>query len=67
MNKIDQIVEVYKGDVDPNDWGVWGHDPIDNSAVQIAVFSGRDAEARAMEYAQEKYSGFERCEPDRST
>jgi hypothetical protein len=39
MKKIDQVVEIYKGDVDANDWGVWGRDPNDDSVIQVAVFA----------------------------
>ena len=54
MQRIDTPAKVYRGDVYPDDWVVWALG--DDGEIVTSVFSGSDAEARAMEYATEKYA-----------
>ena len=54
MKRIDRIAEIYRGDVDLEDWIVGCLD--DAGMVRVmTIFSGPDAEERAFEYAESKY------------
>lgn len=67
MERINAVAEVYQGDVSPTDWVVEAIDPSGDGGIYIASFSGPEAEARAVEYASEKFVGFRRHEPHPQT
>lgn len=54
MTRIEATAKVYQGDVYPDDWVVWATD--DDGEIITSVFSGSDAEARAMQYAAWRYA-----------
>ncbi len=59
MRRIDRIAEIYKGDVDLEDWIVACLD--DQGQVRfLTIFSGPEAEERAFEYAEAKYARVRR-------
>jgi len=60
MKKLQAIADVYKGDVDPDDWVVWVSNVDGDGGLSLAIFSGSDAEERAVEYAETKFVGFRR-------
>jgi hypothetical protein len=62
MNRIEAKAKVYQGDVYPDDWVVWATD--DDGEIITTVFSGSDAEARAMEYAAWRYVSVRRLDPE---
>lgn len=62
MQRIDTPAKVYQGDVYPDDWVVWATG--DDAEIITSVFSGFDAEARAMEYAAWKYASVRRLDPE---
>lgn len=64
MNKLDAIAEVYKGDVNPDDWVVWASDLNGDGEIVVAIFAGVDAEVRAVEYAEAKFAEVLRHAPD---
>ncbi len=64
MKKLNTIAEVYKGDVNPDDWVVWALDPSGDGGMYVTVFSGIDAERRATEYARAHFREVQRHEPD---
>lgn len=61
MQRIDTPAKVYQGDVYPDDWVVWATG--DDGEIVTSVFSGCDAEGRAMEYAAWKYASVKRLDP----
>ena len=64
VQRIKTNAEVYKGDVDPNDWVVWSLDESGDGGIFTSIFSGPDAEQRAIEYARLKYAEFQRRDLD---
>lgn len=64
MKKLGAKAEVYKGDIDPSDWVVWALDPDDDGGMLVAIFSGPDAENRALEYAEAKFASVLLHKPD---
>jgi hypothetical protein len=56
MTQLPTQAKVYQGDVRADDWVVWAIG--DDGDIVTSVFSGFDAEVRAMEYAGAKYAGF---------
>jgi hypothetical protein len=56
--KMNTVAEVYQTAPDADDWVVWAADPDPTSAAMVAIFSGPEAEARALEYAAMKFGGF---------
>jgi hypothetical protein len=63
LTKLDTTADVYR-DVDPEDWVVSAVDPPGDGRIFSAIFSGLDAEQRALEYAAAKFRGFQRHDPD---
>jgi len=60
MDALSTTAEIYKGDVDPDDWVVWALDPTGDGGMLATIFSGPYAEQRAIEYARVKFRGFRR-------
>lgn len=54
MRQIDLEATVYESRIAPGEWGVEGID--DDGGVVMATFSGPDAQRRAVEYAEAKFS-----------
>ncbi len=65
MDRINATADVYKAFADASDWVVWCLDPNEDGGILEAIFSGPNAESRALEYAAEKYVEFRRHEPHR--
>ena len=63
MNKLNIEAEVFASDRYPDEWCVQTIEAGEGRIVD-AIFSGPDAEARAMEYAAAKYQRFRRHAPD---
>lgn len=64
MRKIETCAEVYKGDVNPDDWVVWSLDVSGDGGIFSTIFSGPCARERAVEYANQKYAEFRLRDPD---
>lgn len=64
MEKSQLSAEVFEDANAPGQWVVWALDP-DDGAMLTSVFSGPDAETRAVEYAEWKFAEVLRHEPDR--
>ena len=58
MRRINLVAEVYERRNDPGAWGVEAIDAEADGIIQMAVFSGPDAQSRALEYADAKYRDF---------
>ena len=63
LTKLDTMADVYR-DVDPENWVVSAVNPSGHDSIFSAIFCGRDAEQRALEYAAAKFRGFQRHDPD---
>ncbi|MGD9669932.1 MAG: hypothetical protein AB7U75_12865 [Hyphomicrobiaceae bacterium] len=63
MIKLNMCAEVYLAGVNLNDWVVRSVEPDEEGRIFEAIFSGHDAEARALEYAAAKYVEFRRHVP----
>lgn len=59
----DVVAELYEDDPLPEDWQVFAIDPAGGGQMISAIFSGSDAERRAVGYASRYFRGFERCVP----
>ena len=55
MNRIAATAEVYRVCADLNDWVVWALHPDGDGGILETIFSGPDAESRALEYADLKF------------
>jgi hypothetical protein len=56
VKQLPTQAKIYKGDVEADDWVVWAIG--DDGDIVVTVFSGEQAEVRALEYASAKYAGF---------
>jgi hypothetical protein len=63
IHRVAAFATLYEGYLSPDDWVV---ETLDDGGVYVTVFSGPQARERAFEYAEEKYSGVQLREPDRS-
>ncbi len=59
--RVAALASVYRDD---DEWIVESLDSSGDGGICTTAFSGPFAEKRALEYAQEKYSGWLLCEPD---
>ena len=59
----DVVAEIYENDPLPGDWMVFAVDPAGGGQMVSAIFSGSDAECRAVGYASQCFRGFERRAP----
>ncbi len=64
MNRVDETADVYQADVNLSDWVVWAPAADRDGGVLVATFSGPAAELRAIEYAEQKFAGFQLHAPD---
>lgn len=62
MNRLEMAAEVFANDEDLSEWCVQAIEP-DEGRIFNTIFSGPDAEGRAMEYAAKKYREFRRHDP----
>jgi hypothetical protein len=65
LRRVAAFATVYQGYVTRDDWVVESFDADGSGEVYITVFSGPHARERAIEYAEEKYPGFELRTSDR--
>jgi hypothetical protein len=66
VRRVAAFANVSQGFLSEDDWVVETLDSTGDGSVYITVFSGPKARERAIEYAEEKYSGVQLREPDRS-
>jgi hypothetical protein len=66
LRRVAAVATVYQGDVGPDDWVVEALDSTGDGGIFVTIFAGPLARERALEYAQEKYSGLELRAPDQS-
>jgi hypothetical protein len=59
LRRVAAFAVVSKGYVGEDDWVVETLDSHDNGSFYVTVFAGPLAKERALEYAEEKYSGVE--------
>jgi hypothetical protein len=59
LRRVAAFATVYQGYVSHDDWVVESFDADDSGEAYLTVFSGPQARERALEYATEKYPGFE--------
>jgi hypothetical protein len=59
LRRVAAFATVYQGYVSVDDWVVESFDSEGSGEPYITVFSGPKAKERAIEYATEKYPGFE--------
>jgi hypothetical protein len=64
LRRVAAFATVYQGYVSPDDWVIETLDSTGDGGVYITVFSGPKARERALEYAEEKYSGVQLREPE---
>lgn len=65
VRRVAAFAIVYKGYVGEEDWVVETLDSHGDGGIYVTVFAGPQAQERALEYAEEKYSGVEVRSPDR--
>lgn len=65
IRRVAAFAIVYKGYVGENEWVVETLDSHGDGGIYVTVFAGPQAKERALEYAEEKYSGVEVRTPDR--
>jgi hypothetical protein len=65
VSRVAAFAIVYKGYVGEDDWVVETLDSHGDGGIYVTVFAGPQAQERALEYAEEKYSGVEVRDPDR--
>ena len=65
VQRVAAFAIVYKGFVGEEDWVVETLDSRGDGGIYVTVFAGPQAQERALEYAEEKYSGVEVRSPDR--
>ena len=58
--RVAAVASVYRDD---DEWVVESLDSSGDGGICVTAFSGPFAEKRALEYAQEKHSGWLLCEP----
>jgi hypothetical protein len=61
--KLNMCAEVYVAGASLSDWVVRSFNPDEDGRISETIFSGPDAEVRALEYAAEKYVEFRRHVP----
>jgi hypothetical protein len=66
ITRVPALATVYQSERDSTDWCVGSLDSSGEGSIFTTVFLGPFARERALEYAREKYSGFQVREPDRS-
>jgi hypothetical protein len=64
LRRVAAFATVYQGYVAQDDWVVESFDADGGGDAYLTVFSGPRARERALEYAAEKYPGFELRTPD---
>lgn len=62
LRRVASLATVERGD-DPEEWIVSALDSSGDGGIYSTIFTGPLARDRAIEYAQEKYSGFELRKP----
>jgi hypothetical protein len=65
LRRVAAFAIVYKGYVGEEDWVVETLDSHGDGGIYVTVFAGPLAKERALEYAEEKYSGVEVRNRDR--
>lgn len=65
VRRVAAFAIVYKGYVGEEDWVVETLNSHGDGGIYVTVFAGPQAQERALEYAEEKYSGVEVRTPDR--
>jgi hypothetical protein len=63
--RVPAMAHVIPSDDSPNEWCVDSLDASGEGSFFTTVFLGPSARERAIEYAQEKYAGFQVHAPDR--
>jgi hypothetical protein len=64
IRRVAAFATVSQGYLSENDWVVETLDSAGDGGVYVTVFSGPKARERALEYAEEKYSGARLREAD---
>lgn len=59
IKRVAAVATVCPGAEDPSDWFVESTDAAGEGSIFTVVFLGPRARERALEYAQEKYSGVQ--------
>lgn len=59
LHRVAAFAIVYEGYLGDDDWVVEALDSRGDGGIYATVFSGPSAKERALEYAEEKYSGLE--------
>jgi len=59
IRRVAAFATVYQGFLTPDDWVVETLDSAGDGGIYITVFCGPKAKERAVEYAEEKYSGVQ--------
>lgn len=59
LRRVAAFAIVYQGYLGADDWVVEALDSDGDGGIYTTVFSGPSAKERALEYAEEKYSGVE--------
>lgn len=59
IRRVAAFATVYQGFLSPDDWVVETLDSAGDGGVYVTVFFGPKAKERALEYAEEKYSGVQ--------
>jgi hypothetical protein len=59
IHRVAAFAIVYKGYLSDDDWVVEAIDSQGDGGIYATVFAGPSAKERALEYAEEKYSGVE--------
>lgn len=64
IRRVAAVAIVYQGYLSPDDWVIETLDAAGDGGIYVTVFSGPKARERAIEYAEEKYSGFQLRDSD---